>query len=97
MLQSASKKVSVNLFSSASQRPITLSGGRNATGWYDLTTLQVMDNPPGHPEDGTGLRESLRCAPCRARPPMLSLMQFWEVSYGRVRNKPSREGGCGGY
>ena len=39
------------------QRPITLDGGgRSEHGWYDLTTLQVMD----HPEDAAGLRESAR-------------------------------------
>ncbi|KAK9846552.1 hypothetical protein WJX81_006446 [Elliptochloris bilobata] len=45
------------IFPTAPTRPIGLDGGgKNSTGWYDLTTLEVMDKP----EDEAGLRETAR-------------------------------------
>jgi hypothetical protein len=40
------------------QRPITLNRGADMTGWYDMATLEAMDQP----EDEAGLRDTARCA-----------------------------------
>ncbi len=58
------------------QRPITLNRGAEMTGWYDMATLEAMDQQ----EDEAGLRETARCAAASLLAPRLGLLQPQSVA-----------------